>query len=180
MSFAFTHWASLFWGSGPVQERNPTPSPCSASSFCCWLSLMDSCRNFFGRNLCDAAALRKVWKQAFFLYSCFCTGLAQSGKHSAKVYLRVWFLMGGQNHSQDHLWSEITPDGTSISCLGQTHEVEYVKIDLGVFMVWRITEIMLNIKPCSLDDKQPHNAVHHNTQKRGRSRSCSDYTYCRI
>lgn len=63
--------------------------------------------------------------------------------------------MAGQNHSQHHLWSKIIPDGTSIRCLGQTHEVEYVSIDLGVFVVWRITEIMLNIKPCSLDDKHP-------------------------
>lgn len=38
-----------------------------------------------------------------YLHSCFCTSLAQSGKHFAKVYLRVWFLMAGQNHSQDHL-----------------------------------------------------------------------------
>lgn len=42
-----------------------------------------------------------------------------------------------------------------------------MNIDLGVFVVWRITQIMLNIKPCSLDDKLAHNAVSHNAQKGG-------------
>lgn len=38
--------------------------------------------------------------------------------------------------------------------LGQTQQVEYVNIGLGVFVVRRVTEMMLNIKPCSLDDKE--------------------------